>query len=269
MLSLAISPCPNDTFIFAAMAAMPGRYRLVLDDVEALNEGAERGAFDIVKLSVAAYGRVRDRYALLRAGGAAGFGVGPLLVSAAPRRPGGRIAIPGERTTAALLLRLLGEFETIPMRFDRIEAAVLSGDVDCGVIIHEGRFTYADKGLTKLADLGEVWEQRMQCALPLGAIAIRRDLGADAARGVDDDIRASLRASRANPASVADFVQTHAQAMEPHVIQQHIDLYVNDYTLDLDEEAVERLISLGASANLYQPSSLPVFAYQPKARTGS
>jgi 1,4-dihydroxy-6-naphthoate synthase len=260
MLSLAISPCPNDTFIFAAMAASD-RYRLVLDDVEALNQGAEKGVFDIVKVSVAAYGRVRDRYALLRAGGAAGFGVGPLLVAAVPRMPGGRIAIPGERTTAALLLRLLGEFETVPMRFDRIEAAVLSGEVDCGVIIHEGRFTYADKGLTKLADLGEVWEQRVQCPLPLGAIAIRRDLGADTARAVDEDIRASLRASWALPEAVAAFVREHAQEMDPRVIQQHIDLYVNDYSLNLDEPAIERLVALGEQSGLYPSSTLPLFAY--------
>lgn len=261
MLSLAISPCPNDTFIFAAMAAMPDRYALVLDDVEALNQGAERSAFDIVKVSAAAYGRVRDRYALLRAGGAAGFGVGPLLVAGSERKPGGRIAIPGERTTAALLLRLLGDFTTVPMRFDRIEEAVLSGEVDCGVLIHEGRFTYAGKGLVKLADLGEVWEQRMGCPLPLGAIAIRRELGADAARQVDADIRASLQQAWANPDGCAAFVRSHAQEMDPQVIQQHIDLYVNGYSMQLDEEAVLRLLALAENAGLYAPSKLPVFAY--------
>lgn len=261
MLTLAISPCPNDTFIFAAIAEMTDRYALVLDDVEALNQGAEGGRFDVVKVSVAAYGRIRERYALLRAGGAAGFGVGPLLVAAAPREPGGRVAIPGERTTAALLLRLLGDFDTVPMRFDRIEAAVLSGAADCGVLIHEGRFTYAGKGLVKLADLGEVWEQRMQCPLPLGAIAIRRNLGADAARQVDEDIRASVRASWANPEAVAGFVRQHAQEMDPRVIQQHIDLYVNEYTMHLDEAAVGRLLDLGDRAGLYAPSTLPVFAY--------
>ena len=124
MLSLAISSCPNDTFVFCAMA---DRYRLVLDDVEELNRRAEHGEFDVTKISVAAYGRVRERYALLRAGGSAGFGVGPLLVAAAPREPGGRIATPGERTTAALLLRLLGDFEAAPMRFDRVEEAILNG----------------------------------------------------------------------------------------------------------------------------------------------
>ncbi|MEX2272397.1 MAG: 1,4-dihydroxy-6-naphthoate synthase [Vicinamibacterales bacterium] len=261
MLSLAISPCPNDTFIFAALAAMPDRYALTLDDVEALNQGAERGAFDVVKVSVAAYGRIRERYALLRAGGAAGFGVGPLLVAVRQREPGGRVAIPGDRTTAALLLRLLGDFDTVPMRFDRIEAAVLSGEVDCGVLIHEGRFTYAAKRLVKLADLGEVWEQRMNCPLPLGAIAMRRALGADAARGVDEDIRASLQQSRANPERVAPFVREHAQEMDPDVVQQHIDLYVNEYSMNLDEAAVSRLVALGEEAGLYPPSSLPGFAY--------
>ena len=259
MLSLAISPCPNDTFIFCGMA---DRYRLVLDDVEALNQGAEHGDFDVVKISVAAYGRIRETYALLRAGGAAGFGVGPLLVAAAPREPGGRIAIPGARTTAAMLLRLLGDFETVPMRFDLIEDAVLRGEVDCGVIIHEGRFTYAAKGLSKLADLGEVWEARMACPLPLGAIAIRRELGEDAARRIDAEIRASVGAAWADPGGCADFVRAHAQEMAPDVIQQHIDLYVNDYTLNLDEAAVGKLVAIGEDAGLYPASGLPIFAYR-------
>jgi len=258
VLSLAISPCPNDTFIFCGMK---DRYALTLDDVEALNRGAERGAFDIVKISAAAYGRVRDRYALLRAGGAAGFGVGPLLVARTAREPGGRIAIPGERTTAALLLTMLGDFDTVPMRFDRIEDAVLAGEVDAGVIIHEGRFTYADKGLVRLADLGDVWEQRMGAPLPLGAIAIRRELGAETARAVDDDIRASLRQAWADPGACAAFVREHAQEMAPGVVQQHIDLYVNDYSLNLDEAAVARLVAMGEKTGLYPASALPVFAY--------
>lgn len=258
MLTLAISPCPNDTFIFCGMK---DRYALVLDDVEALNQGAERGAFDIVKVSVAAYGRIRDRYALLRAGGAAGFGVGPLLVAARTREPGGRIAIPGERTTAALLLTLLGRFETVPMRFDLIEGAVLRGDVDCGVIIHEGRFTYAEKGLVKVADLGEVWEARVKGPLPLGAIAIKRELGERTARAIDEDIRESLLASWADPQSCDAFVRTHAQEMSPRVVRQHIDLYVNDYSLNLDERAVERLVRLGEEDGRYPASSSPIFAY--------
>ncbi|MFN2385092.1 MAG: MqnA/MqnD/SBP family protein [Thermoanaerobaculia bacterium] len=261
MLSLAISPCPNDTFVFCAMA---DRYRLTLDDVEALNRRAERGEFDLTKISVAAYGRVRERYALLRAGGAAGFGVGPLLVAASPRPPGGRIAIPGERTTAALLLRLLGDFETVPMRFDRIEDAVLAGEADCGVLIHEGRFTYERKGLVRLADLGEVWEERMGCPLPLGAVAIRRELGAEAARRADEEIRDSLLQARSRPEECADFVRKHAREMDLEVIRRHIALYVNDYTFPLDAHAVERLVSLGEAQGLYEPSGQPLFAYPPQ-----
>ena len=259
MLSLAISPCPNDTFVFCALA---DRYQLTLDDVEALNLRAEAAVYDLSKISVAAYGRFREEYALLRAGGAAGHGVGPLLVAASPREPGGRIAIPGHRTTAALLLRLLGDFDTVPMRFDLIEAAVLDGTVDAGVLIHEGRFTYATKGLVRLADLGEVWEARMRCPLPLGAIAIRRSLGPEVARRVDDEIRQSVRASWANPAACDEFVRRHAQEMAPDVIRSHIDLYVNAYTLDLDEIAVERLVALGEQFGLYPPSSRPLFAYR-------
>jgi 1,4-dihydroxy-6-naphthoate synthase len=259
MLSLAISPSPNDTFVFCAMAE---RYRLALDDVEALNRRAERGEFDVTKISVAAYGRLRDRYALLRAGGAAGFGVGPLLVAAAPRQPGGRIAVPGERTTAALLLRLLGDFETVPMRFDLIADAVLARVVDCGVLIHEGRFTYERKGLVRLADLGEVWEERMRCPLPLGAVAIRRELGPEVARLIDGEIRDSLRHAWAEPDGCAGFVRCHAQEMSEDVIRRHIDLYVNDYTLDLDAAAVERLVALGEQYGLYPPSPRPLFAYR-------
>jgi 1,4-dihydroxy-6-naphthoate synthase len=259
MLSLAISPCPNDTFIFCAMAE-GGSYRVELDDVETLNLRAELGEFDVTKISVAAYGRIREEYALLRAGGAAGFGVGPLMVSRVRREPGGRVAIPGDRTTAALLLQLLGEFDTIPMRFDRIEDAVLSGAVDCGVLIHEGRFTYAQKGLVKLADLGEVWETRMHCPLPLGAIAIRRELGPDVARRVDAEIQASLRRSRAHPEKCADFVRRNAQEMSPDVIQSHIDLYVNDYSLESDTGAIERLVELGEQRGLYPASERAIFA---------
>jgi 1,4-dihydroxy-6-naphthoate synthase len=283
MLSLAISPCPNDTFIFAALA---NRYRLVLDDVEALNARAEAGEFDIVKLSVAAYGRVRERYALLRAGGAAGFGVGPIVVAAARQAPeqirvattsarhrgqkrfssvlsspGTRVAIPGERTTAALLLRMLGAFDTVPMRFDRIEDAVARRDVDAGVLIHEGRFTYAAKGLVQLIDLGEMWEQRMHAPLPLGAIAIRRSLGPEVARQVDDDIRDSLQAAWDDRESAMPFVLRHAQEMAADVVQQHIDLYVNEYTRQLDIAAVERLVTLGESMGLYPSSSQPIFAF--------
>jgi 1,4-dihydroxy-6-naphthoate synthase len=159
------------------------------------------------------------------------------------------------------LLRLLGRYETVEMRFDRIEAAVSAGEVDCGVLIHEGRFTYADRGLVKLADLGETWEGRMRAPIPLGAIAIRRDLGVEVARRVDAEIRSSVEQALAHPEASAAFVAAHAQEMAPEVIRSHIALYVNDYTLELDPEAVEGLLDFGRSEGLFEASDRPVFAY--------
>jgi 1,4-dihydroxy-6-naphthoate synthase len=257
VLTLAISPCPNDTFAFHALK---DEYRLVLDDVEALNRRAERGEFDLTKISVAAYGRLREEYALLRAGGAAGYGVGPIVVAPAKREVGGRVAIPGERTTAALLLRLIGEFETLAMRFDRIEDAVLAGEADCGVLIHEGRFTFERKGLTQLCDLGTLWEARMGLPLPLGAIAIRRTLGPELARRVNDAIYRSVAHAMAHPDESADFVRSHAQELEPEVVRRHIELYVNEYTLELEERAVHRLLAFGEEQGFFAPSASPPFA---------
>lgn len=245
-LNFAFSPCPNDTFAFHAIVhGLTGGVRVVphIDDVEALNERAESGLAEVTKISIAAYARVRHRYALLRAGGAAGYGVGPILVAREIRPIGGRVAIPGERTTAALLLRLLGEFETVSMRFDHIEEAVLRGDVDCGVLIHEGRFTYQAKGLTLLEDLGSVWESRMRCPIPLAAIAIRRDLIPGWAGVMDAALRESVQYAFAHPDASRDYVARHAQEMDPDVARRHIQLYVNDYTLALDEEAVRRLLA--------------------------
>jgi 1,4-dihydroxy-6-naphthoate synthase len=259
VLTLGISPCPNDTFAFHHLIE-GGGFDVTLDDVEALNRRAERQELDVVKVSVAAYGRLRRDYALLRAGGAAGFGVGPLVVAREERGVGGRVAIPGERTTAALLLRLLGRFETVPMRFDAIEAAVLEGEADCGVLIHEGRFTYAAKGLVKLADLGAVWEERMRCPVALGAIAIRRALGPDVARDVDARIRESVAYARAHPGESASFVREHAAEMAPDVIRRHIELYVNDYTIFLDQNAVRTLLAFGEAQGFFPSADLAVFA---------
>lgn len=263
-LNVAFSPCPNDTFAFHALVhGLVAGPRVVthIDDVEALNARAERGDAEVTKISIAAYGRIRDRYALLRAGGAAGFGVGPIVVARAPRSVGGRVAIPGERTTAALLLRLFGRFETVPMRFDRIEQAVLRGDVDCGVLIHEGRFTYQAKGLTLLADLGAVWEARMKCPLPLAAIGIRRDLAPDRGGEVDRAVHASVAYAFAHPDASRDYVASHAQEMDPSVIQKHIRLYVNDYTLALDERAVHTMLEWAQQEGFNEAPSdtLPVF----------
>ncbi len=253
-LSFGFSPCPNDTFAFHALVhgIVPGPQVVPdIDDIEALNERAERGVAEVTKLSVAAYGRVRDRYLLLRAGGAAGYGVGPIIVAREQREVGGRVAIPGERTTAALLLRLLGRFQTISMRFDRIEDAVLSGEVECGVLIHEGRFTYESKGLVLLGDLGETWESRMRCPLPLGAVAIRRDLAARWAAEIEAALRSSVAFALAHPDASRDYVAWHAQEMAPDVVARHIQLYVNDYTLALDERAVQRLLAWGEEQNVF------------------
>ena len=260
-LNFAFSSCPNDTFAFHALVhgLVPGPpVASHIDDVEALNARAERGEAEVTKVSLAAYGRIRERYALLRAGGAAGFGVGPIVVARTAREVGGRVAIPGERTTAALLLTLLGRFETVAMRFDRIEQAVLRGDVDCGVLIHEGRFTYQSKGLTLLEDLGAVWETRMQCPLPLAAIAIRRDLVPAYGSDIDRALRASVEHAFANPDASRDYVREHAQEMDPAVVRQHIDLYVNDYTLALDERAVHALLDWQQQTTAAR-STAPIF----------
>jgi 1,4-dihydroxy-6-naphthoate synthase len=262
-LNFAFSSCPNDTFAFHALVhgLVPGPTVVpFIDDIEALNARAERGDAEVSKVSMAAYPRIRHRYALLRAGGAAGFGVGPIVVAREPRTIGGRVAIPGERTTAALLLRLVGHFETVPLRFDRIEEAVLCGDVECGVLIHEGRFTYQAKGLTLLEDLGTLWETRMKCPLPLAAIAVRRDLIESHGIDMNDALRASVEHAFAHPEASRDFVAAHAQEMDRAVVAKHISLYVNDYTIALDEGAVHAFLAWSDEQTGCGPAKgLPVF----------
>ena len=264
-LNFGFSSCPNDTFAFHAVVhgLVPGlRVTPFIDDIEALNLRANTNDAEVTKVSINAYGHgLRDRFVLLRSGGAAGFGVGPIIVATSPREVGGRIAIPGDRTTAALLLRQLGRFETVVMRFDRIEDAVLRGDVDCGVLIHEGRFTYQAKGLTLLTDLGQVWEQRMRCPLPLAAIAIRRDLAPQLAPAIDRALRASVEYAFAHPEASRHYVAAHAQEMDPGVTQRHIELYVNDYTVELDEAAVMKMLEWGEQEGVFPPAdqSLPIF----------
>lgn len=262
-VDFAFSPCPNDTFAFHALVhGLVGDLRVSphIDDIEALNIRAAGGEAEVTKVSIAAYGYgLRERYVLLRAGGAAGFGVGPIIVARQHREVGGRIAIPGERTTANLLLRLLGSFETVVMRFDQIEDAVRRGDVDCGLLIHEGRFTYHGKGLTLLADLGTVWEAKMRCPLPLAAIAIRRDLAPQLAATVDRALRASVEYALAHPGASRDYIASLAQEMDPAVCARHIQLYVNDYTVALDERAVCRMLDWGEQQGLFPPSEAPIF----------
>lgn len=262
-IDFGFSSCPNDTFAFHALVhgLVPGPAVMpFIDDVEALNARAELGGAEVTKISIAAYPRIRDRYALLRAGGAAGFGVGPIVVARQQREVGGRVAIPGERTTAALLLRLLGRFETVAMRFDRIEGAIERGEVDCGVLIHEGRFTYESRGLTLLADLGAVWEQRMQSPLPLAAIAVRRDLAPAIGHEIDAGLRASVEYALAHPDASQAYVARHAQEMARDVVQRHINLYVNRYTVELDERAVEVMLHWSAANGIAAGSDRPIFS---------
>jgi len=262
-LTLGFSPCPNDTFLFDAL--VHGRVRdpdldfdVVLDDVEALNKRALAGELDLTKLSYAALPAVLDRYALLRSGSALGRGVGPLLVATEALGPENwaslRVAIPGEFTTANFLLGWA--FPEIvhktPMLFSNIEAAVLSRQVDAGLLIHENRFTYAARGLHKLADLGEVWESRNGLPIPLGGIVARRQLGSALIHRVDALLRASVEHAFAHPDHSRAYVQAHAQEMEPAVQQAHIQLYVNAYTVDLGQDgeaAVRELLRMHGAAD--------------------
>ena len=251
-LSLHISPCPNDTFAFDAL--VNGRidhdFDLAVEyhDIEVLNEGVLRGEPDISKISYAVYPLVAEKYALLDSGSALGRGNGQLLV----RRKGetGKIrtvASPGLNTTAnALLRRYFPEVEEVhQMLFSEIAAAVERGDVDAGVLIHEGRFVYERRNLELVADLGKLWESETNLPLPLGAIIVKRELGEDIISKFDKLLADSVRYAFANPLVSRDFVKQHAQELEDDVIDKHISLFVNDYTISLGEEgrkAVEKLI---------------------------
>ncbi len=261
-LSLGISPCPNDTFIFDAL--VNGRLdtgglelEVVHEDVQTLNRWALAGRLDVTKVSYGVLPEVSGEYALLESGGALGHGVGPLLVA----RPGvafdparSSVAIPGEQTTAHLLFSLVhpGAAGKRFMVFSEIEGAVARGEVDAGVIIHEGRFTYAARGLVPLLDLGQAWEARTGAPIPLGGIVARRSLGAVTLRRLDGLVRASLEAARAGGGALSPYVKRHAQELEEAVMRQHIDLYVNEHSLALGaggRRAVEMLLAVHARLN--------------------
>ena len=267
--SLAYSPCPNDTYIFAALTngLLPNAPRVdaVLDDVEALNAAARRGTYELTKISYGAIPYLTDRYRILRAGGALGRGCGPLLVGQSSElKSEALIAIPGVMTTAFLLLRLmLGRTpEYMEMRFDRIPGAVASGEVDAGLIIHESRFTYERLGLRAIADLGEWWETQTGGPIPLGAILARRDLDDRTARDIDDAIRRSLRFARSRENAIIDYVRAHAAEMDNDVMRKHIALYVNEFSDDVGDEgkaAVEELFARASSAGLIPRGAKPEF----------
>jgi 1,4-dihydroxy-6-naphthoate synthase len=275
-LSIGYSPCPNDTFIFYALihgkVRVPGiEFRERLEDVETLNRLALEGTLDLTKISYHALGHLREQYALLRSGSALGRGCGPLIVS----RPGtalsdlkkGTIAIPGRLTTAFLLLRLYDPMlqNTAVMTFDRIMQAVASGEAAAGLVIHESRFTYPSYGLQKLLDLGEWWEAHSGLPIPLGGILGRRSLGTDTLLAVENGIKESLGYARQNMLEVLNYCRQHSQEMDPHVMRSHIELYVNDFSLDLGEEglsAVRRLFSEAEGKNIFPHSQRPLLAGQ-------
>jgi 1,4-dihydroxy-6-naphthoate synthase len=258
-LTLGFSPCPNDTFIFDALIhhkidTEGLEFEVFYDDVETLNQKAFRGELDITKLSYHAFAYVTDKYVLLDSGSALGFGVGPLLISDVEisisdleqnqirnskseiRNP--LIGIPGKYTTANFLLGLAfpeaGNKQELV--FSEIEDAVLDGRVDIGLIIHENRFTYQDKGLKKIIDLGDYWEKRTGCAIPLGGIVANRNLPLDVQHKINRVLRKSVEFAFANPKSGLEFIRQHAQEMSEEVMYKHIELYVNQYSVDLGEE---------------------------------
>jgi 1,4-dihydroxy-6-naphthoate synthase len=246
-LTLGFSPCPNDTFIFCALAEAridprPHGFQIITADVELLNQHARQHALDISKVSINALAHFLDEYWLLRAGAALGRGCGPLVVAREPltmadlrNQP---LAIPGRLTTATLLLGIHGEHRgpRLEMPFEQILPAVSQGEVRAGVIIHEGRFTYSALGLHLVLDLGEWWEEHTGLPLPLGGIVMRRSLGPALAQFVETKIRESLSYARRHPREVWPYITAHAQEMEPAIIRRHIDTFVNDFTVDLGPE---------------------------------
>lgn len=258
-LSLGFSPCPNDTFIFYALVhqKIPTRgisFEERLEDVETLNRLAFLRDLDVTKVSFHAFGLVRDDYALLRSGGALGRGCGPLLVAKEGIVPhplhSCRIAIPGIHTTAYLLLRLYDPNATniVATPFHLIMSAVARGDVDVGLIIHEGRFTYRGHGLQMVLDLGAWWEDVTGYPIPLGGIIMRRSLYPDLSGILEESIRQSIHYARTHPAEVAGYIRAFAQEIEEPVLRQHIDLYVNEYTLDIGSEGERAVRMLFAEA---------------------
>ncbi len=252
-LTLGYSPCPNDTFIFYAL--VHGRidtgnlnFNELLLDVETLNQMALRAELDITKVSHHALCYLRKDYCLLRSGSAIGRGCGPLIVAGGDYTikdlQGKRIAIPGRLTTAYLLFRLFASHFSLltshflVMPFNKIMDAVKSGDVDAGLIIHEGRFTYPSYGLKKVIDLGEWWEEETGLPIPLGGIIAKRNLGEDTIKRIDSIIRKSIEYALKHRDEPKAYIKQHSQELGDDVIEQHINLYVNDYSIDLGKDGI-------------------------------
>ena len=248
-LTIGFSPCPNDTFIFDALVnkkidTQGFEFDAVLADVETLNQWALEGKLDITKLSFPAFFRSLENYTLLNAGSAIGKGVGPLLITDSAQELTNEeinqasIALPGIHTTANLLFSYAypDAIDKKFMIFSAIEEALLNKETDLGVIIHENRFTYQQKGLYKVKDLGEYWEEKMELPVPLGGIAINQSVKRSVALKINELIRKSLDFAFKNYPVISDYVKQHSQEMSEDVMRQHIDLYVNNYSLDLGDE---------------------------------
>ncbi|WP_405820946.1 1,4-dihydroxy-6-naphthoate synthase [Streptomyces sp. NBC_00838] len=274
---IAYSPCPNDTFVFDAWAhgRVPGAPELdvTFADIDITNGMAERGELDVLKVSYAVLPWVLDEYTLLPCGGALGRGNGPLVLTREPAADltGRTIAVPSERSTAYLLFRLWAA-EVVPggvgrivvMPFHEIMPAVRDGKVDAGLVIHEARFTYQDYGLHRLADMGEHWESTTGLPIPLGAIIAKRNLGSDTLQLLADSARTSVRMAWDDPEASRPYVRAHAQEMDPAVAEQHIGLYVNEFTADLGPDgyaAVRGLLTRAAAEGLVPPLSPEALAF--------
>ena len=272
-ISLGFSPCPNDTFIFDAMVhqkidTQGLLFDYILADVEELNRKAFSKTIKMTKISFNAFFSLAEDYVLLNSGAALGENNGPLLISKIPYTkgdiPGLKIAIPGKNTTANLLFTVAFPNATnkVEMLFSDIENAVLSGQVDAGLIIHENRFTYASRGLNKIVDLGEYWETLTGMPVPLGGIIVRRDLGESLIREIDGVLKQSIEFAFANPQSAYDFIRQHAQEMEEEVMYKHIGLYVNDFTLELGEkgkQAIRLLYEKALEIGVIKPVTKDLF----------
>ncbi|GHE75015.1 1,4-dihydroxy-6-naphtoate synthase [Streptomyces spiralis] len=268
-LQIAYSPCPNDTFVFDALAhgRVPDAPALdvTFADIDITNGMAERGEFDVLKVSYAVLPYVLGEYALLPSGGALGRGCGPLVLTREPQAEltGRTVAVPSEKSTAYLLFRLWaadtvpgGVGEIVVMPFHEIMPAVRDGKVDAGLVIHEARFTYQNYGLHKLADMGEHWEDTTGLPIPLGAIIAKRSLGTETLTRLADSIRASVRAAWDDPEASRPYVMEHAQEMDPAVADQHIGLYVNEFTAGLGPDgyaAIRGLLTRAAAEGLVPP----------------
>lgn len=273
VLTLGFSPCPNDTFIFDALIhekidTEGLHFEVQLGDVEQLNQKAFQQELDVTKLSYHAYAHLLPYYALLNSGSALGNNCGPLLIAKTDLNTADlsktSIAIPGKYTTANFLLSLaFPEAEQKEeMLFSDIEQAVLEEQVQAGLIIHENRFTYQDKGLVKLLDLGEWWENNTRMPIPLGGIVVKREHPVELQQKLDRVLRRSIEYAFAHPESALPYVQAHAQEMDTAVMQQHIDLYVNDYSIDLGAKgraAVQFLFDTAVARGIIEPLPVPIF----------